>query len=190
MIKDGVFESGHLLEGKPYIEVDNMIDKLHKLGLNRTVKRKTNNLMRMPVDIDDMASPGGTLKRYTRKISPGQKRFYCRKVGHAQKKLFLTQGFPNAEMSFNQPIGVNKVGVMVKEACETLGLRITGQGLRRIGITTVTNDPGVNVEECLAFARHGSVAAQRPYVVRDGTSEVNRFKAQGLLPKDTEEEVV
>ena len=52
------------------------------------------------------------------------------------------------------------------------------------------NDPGVNVEECLAFARHGSVAAQRPYVVRDGTSEVNRFKAQGLLPKDTEEEVV
>ena len=45
MIKDGVFESGHLLEGKPYIEVDNMIDKSHKLGLNRTVKRKTNNLM-------------------------------------------------------------------------------------------------------------------------------------------------
>ena len=62
--------------------------------------------------------------------------------------------------------------------------------MRRIGITTVTNDPGVNVEECLAFARHGSVAAQRPYVVRDGTSEVNRFKAQGLLPKETEEEVV
>ena len=43
-------------------------------------------------------------------------------------------------MSFNQPIGVNKVGVIVKEACETLGLR----GLLNFAEMSFNQPIGVN----------------------------------------------
>ena len=65
-------------------------------------------------------------------------------------------------MSYLQPIGVNKLAKMMKTGCKTVGLEVTGHGLRRISITTLVNDPAVNIEESLAFARHSSVAAQRP----------------------------
>ena len=69
----------------------------------------------------------------------------------------------------------------MKTGCKTVGLEVTGHGLRRISITTLVNDPAVNIEESLAFARHTSVAAQRPYMMRDAQSEMNRFRAQGLV---------
>jgi len=84
-------------------------------------------------------------------------------------------------MSHNQQIGVNKISKMMKDGCKKVGLTITGHGLRRISITTLVNDPAVNIEESIAFARHTSVAAQRPYMMRDAKSEMNRFKAQGLV---------
>ena len=67
----------------------------------------------------------------------------------------------------------------MKTGCKTVGLEGTGHGLRRISITTLVNDPAVNIEESLAFAQHNSAAAQRPYMMRD--SEMNRFRAQGLV---------
>ena len=69
----------------------------------------------------------------------------------------------------------------MKTGCKTVGLEVTGHGLRRISITTLVNDSAVNIEESLAFARHTSVAAQRPYMMRDAQSEMNRFRAQGLV---------
>ena len=69
----------------------------------------------------------------------------------------------------------------MKAGCNTVGLEVTGHGLRRISITTLVNDPAVNIEESLAFARHTSVAAQCPYMMRDAQSEMNQFRAQGLV---------
>ena len=60
-------------------------------------------------------------------------------------------------------------------------MEITGHGLRQISITTLVNDSAVNMEESIAFDRHTFVAAQRPYMMRDAQSEMNRFKAQGLF---------
>ena len=40
-----------------------------------------------------------------------------------------------------------------------------------LAITTNANDPSVSVEQALRFAGHGSVAAQRPYMRVDETSE-------------------
>ena len=61
---------------------------------------------------------------------------------------------------------------------------VTGDGQRQIGITLVVNNPGVHQEKRLAFAPHGSVVVQRPYMVCDGVSEENIFKVQGLLPNE------
>jgi hypothetical protein len=62
-------------------------------------------------------------------------------------------------MSHNQQIGVNKIAKMMKDGCKRVGLEITGNGLRCISITTLVNDPVVNIEDSLAFAWHTSVAA-------------------------------
>ena len=64
----------------------------------------------------------------------------------------------------------------MKNGCKRVGLEITGHGLCRISITTLVNDSAVNMEESLAFARHTSVAAQRPYMMRDTQSEISRFR--------------
>jgi hypothetical protein len=84
-------------------------------------------------------------------------------------------------MSHNQQIGVNKIAKMMKDDCKRVGLAITGHRLRQINITTLVNDPAVNIKESLAFARHTPVATQRPYMMRDARSEMNQFKAQGLV---------
>ena len=47
-------------------------------------------------------------------------------------------------------------------------------------MTTLANDAGVSTEECLASARHGSVAAQRPYMNRNNSSEAAKFDAMKL----------
>jgi hypothetical protein len=182
-VVEGTFEAGHELEGLPWIGFNNMLDKATKLSLTNPIMRQTANCMRLPVDIDDQSSPGGSIKRYTTKLHPLQERFYCRKATAAQKSNYVRQGQDSAEMSFKQPIGVNTINAMMKDACKMVGVEVTGHGLRRISITTVVNDPSVNTEEALAFARHGSVAAQRTYMMHDNKSEMNRFRAQGLVPK-------
>ena len=68
---------------------------------------------------------------------------------------------------FSQQIGINKIAIMMKNGCKRVGLEITGHGVRWISITTLVNDSAVNMEESLAFARHTSVDAQRPYMMRD-----------------------
>ena len=182
MMRDGQSEmKGHPMEGLPFIGFDKIVDKGHQLTITNSVKRSTHNKMRLPVCIDDMASPGGTLKRYLLKVSPGQQRFYCRKASVSQRKLYTRQGFPNAQMSYSQPIGVNKIAKMMKAGCYTVGLKVTGHGLRWISTTTLVNDSAVNIEESLVFAQHTSVAAQRPYIMCDAQSEMKQFRAQGLV---------
>ena len=94
-------------------------------------------------------------------------------------------GKNNARMSPKEPLGVNTIAVMLKEACAKVGLdeKNTGHGLRGIYISTLANNPSVNIEECLVSARHSSVSAQRPYIRRNETSECVKFDALGVLKK-------
>ena len=52
-------------------------------------------------------------------------------------------------------------------------------------VTSLVNDAGVNTEEALRSARHKSVAAQRPYMMRNQNSEMAKFsehwEALGLV---------
>jgi len=77
-VVEGEFEKDHPLAGLPFVGFDKIVDKGHRLTINNPSKRSTHFKMRLPVRIDDMACPGGTLKRYLAKVSPGQQRFYCR----------------------------------------------------------------------------------------------------------------
>ena len=178
---EGIFEKGHALEGKPWIGFDNMSDKSHQLSMTNTMMRKTNNLMRIPVEIDNINSPGGMLKRYLMKVSPDQIRLYCREASPGMKRAFRANDYPAAQMSHKQPHGENAIGKMIKEAGKRMGLNTTGHGFPRLSITSVANHPGVNTEESLAHARHSSVTAQRPYLARNAVSEAARFDALGLI---------
>ena len=70
---------------------------------------------------------------------------------------------------------------MIKHALKVVGVNTTGHGGRRLAITTFVNAPDVNPNESLGFARHASLAAQRPYVSRDGKSEMAKFTALGVV---------
>ena len=84
-IVEGHFDPTHELAGMPFIGIDNFEDKAHKLTVHNNVKRKTNNMMRLPVEMDNLLSPGGTLKRYMDKMSPSQRRVYRRAASKKQR---------------------------------------------------------------------------------------------------------
>ena len=48
-------------------------------------------------------------------------------------------------------------------------------------ITSLVNDAGLNTKEALWSAHHKSVAAQRPYKMRNQNSEMAKFRALGLV---------
>lgn len=172
-----------------WIGVESFQDKAHKLSVHNSIKRKTNNTMHLPVEIENLSSPGGTLKRYMIKLSPGQKGFYCRSVSQLKGHKFGCAGFPNAEMSPKDVIGVHKIRVMTKEALKRLGISTTGHGARRLAITIVVNDATVNMSESLAFVRHNFLGAQRSYITHDNNSGYARFLAlRSFKPKEDDDE--
>ena len=72
--------------------------------------------------------------------------------------------------------------------CRQLGYEGgTGHVFRHLHITTNANDPAVSVEQALRFAGHGSVAAQRPYMRVDETSEAAMMGALGIVPLKKED---
>ena len=122
-IVEGKFPEQHRYAGKSWVGVKELTDKSHKLKLNNPIKRKTGNIMRLPIlDINDMSDPGSCLKRYKDKISPGQVRLYCYQATKAELHLFAAEGSHNAKISPKRPIGENKVAEMIKEAAQRTGM--------------------------------------------------------------------
>ena len=93
-------------------------------------------------------------------------------------------------MNPKRQIGENPIAKFIADGCRRAGLDITGQGLRRIFVTSLANSESVNVKERLASSRHGSVAAQIPYLNQGNTSEAAKFDVLGLFnqEKDNEKE--
>ena len=176
MIEKGVFEPGHPMAGEEYYAIKDMIDKTNKLTCTNPIL-KNNPSSRIPVNSDH----GQCLTRLIGKLSPGQLRFFCKPGTVPQLMHFKSMGWKDAAFSPHQPLGINTVRKMMKDACVKLGHpECTGHGFRRLFITTLANNPGVSVVECMAAARHSSVAAQRPYICQNGVSEVARFNALGM----------
>ena len=97
---------------------------------------------------------------------------------------FNDDGFPRAQFSPLQPLGHNTVSRILKETGVKTGLNVSGQGYCQLFVTSLVNNPAVSVEESLGAARHGSVSAQKAYIMRNSTSEASRMKA--LLKKSSE----
>ena len=179
-IDHGTIEPGHEFAGFKYYGYNGLTDKSHKLSTTNSYVRQSKHL-RLPVlNESDPNDAAACLKRYLQKLGPGQLRLFCKPATSSQKRHYTTIGWPDAEMSSQQPLGRNTIARMHKEAAAMLGVTSTdfsGHAWRRLFVTTLVNDPSVNTEEALAAARHSSVASQRTYMRRDKVSEANRFKA-------------
>lgn len=179
-IDHGVIEAGHEYAGKMYYGINDLTDKSCKITFTNTVARQTNH-MRLPVlDENDPNDVAGCIGRYLKKVSPSQLRLFCKEASPKQKHHYGTMGWPNAQMSPHQPLGHNAMRDLMREASNDLGFDVAGHAFRRLFVSTLVNDGRVSAEESLASARHGSVAAQRPYQSRNNVSEANRFKALGI----------
>ena len=116
-------------------------------------------------------------------LGPGQHRMYCKVASLVQKKHFEALGFPNALYSSNEPLGINIITSMIKEAGKMLGFNVCAHAFCRLFITSLVNEPRVSVEESLAASHHNSVAAQRAYMTCCSTSEMAKFNTLGLHGK-------
>lgn len=186
MLVHGVFEAGHPFEGHSYYGIQNLIDKTHHLSLNNCYTRCSGDsagFIRIPVmDENDQKDPGGSIHRYIEKLSPGQMRMYCYEATRLEKMKWQHL-YPKACYSPNRPLGENAIATKLKVAAKKLGVGdVSGHAFRRLLGTTLNNAEGVNVSETLKTMRHKSVAATRTYVVRDKTSETNKFNAYGFVP--------
>ena len=176
----GTFESGHPFQGQEFYGIQSFQDKTNKLTTTNTVILRTTG-MRIPKgDVNDPKSIGGCITRYLGKWSPGQTRLYCKPATASQKIHWTSIGYPKAAFSANQPIGVNTIRKMMKDAAVKLGFSATGHAFRRLFVTTIVNTPGVSTEEALASSRHNSVAAQRAYMVRGKASEAAKLAGMGF----------
>ncbi len=178
------YEASHPLAGRDCIKLTGLTDKSHKITSTRPITRDTKNANRIPFDINDMNSPGGSIVRLKRKAAPGQVRLYTYPLTDSQKRTYLRNNMPNVETQANKPIGVNKIAKMMKSACDRVGLDCSGHGLRAISVTTAANAAGLSEEARLAFSRHTSIASQRPYQRPDDESEMTRLEAFGLVKDD------
>lgn len=163
------------------VTITNLVDKSHKLSVNNVHKRDTRNALRIPCYPDDPSCAGGTLLRYKEKCAPDGYRWYCKPATLLQKLNYAKTGHPNVQVSPNTVIGQNPIGKMVKKACERVGLDCSGQGLRRLALTTVANTKGINKEAKLRFGRHNSVSAQREYRMIGADDEMAKFESMGVL---------
>ena len=179
---EGTFEVGHKLAGLPFMRLANMPDKTLKLTMNNTTLRAGES-SRIPIFEDKPDSVGMVLHHYKNCLGPGQHRIYCKVASLVQKKHFEAFGFPNALYSLNEPLGINTIMSMIKEAGKMLGFKVCGHAFHRLFITSLVNEPGVSVEESLAVSRDNSVAAQCAYMTCGSTSEMAKFNALGLHGK-------
>ena len=184
-IIQGWFEESSEYKGYRYIGISGMPDKSKKVTPTNSTARDTSKTMRIPIlDINSKTDPGAIFKRYVDKCHPQQKRLFCKEASLKTKRRHFLEGYPNATMSIKQPLGVNMVAKMIKEASVKAGLNCTGHGNRRLYISSLVNNPGVSEQESLASSRHSSVSAQKTYQMRNHQSEAQKFAALGLKKND------
>ena len=156
--------------------IENMPRKTDKLT-TRSPTLRDDGAMRIPVD----SLFGQSLLRCLYKLHPSQERMYCKVASKKQMKFWASVGLTGVYYSPNQPLGVNYISKYMKSALTRLGYEgETGHAFRRLFITSLPNDAGVSIEESMRSAGHNSVAAQRPYIVRNGVSESAKFAALGI----------
>ena len=88
------------------------------------------------------------------------------------------------EFQANVHPGKTKIADLFKKGAKILGLDDPKQfyphSLRAMFITLLANDPSMNPQEIMQSARHASFSSSASYVVSDGQSKSNKFRALGM----------
>ena len=181
------FEAGNLCDFcEGHIGVKNLSEKTVKISLKNGHARNESNDLRLPIlSLTDLNDPGGILNLYMDKISPGQKRMYCKEASEEAKIRYRMLGFPQPSMHHLKPLGKDTMRKGMKEIAQRLDLKdwesFGGQALRAHMATKLGNDDSINITEAMAALRHKSVAAHKHYNKTSGISETNRYKALGII---------
>ena len=145
--------------------------------------------MKVPVMSNDPNTycPGGCIKRYLFKLSPGQLRVYCKLIPLKYRKRCDNKFF-YAE----QPCGKEKINEMFKRGAKIMGMcdfsDFKPHTLRKLLNNQLNNDPNVSLKECMAAMRQTTPSINVVYQERNQKSEENRFIAMGIkLPPQHQE---
>ena len=158
-------------------------DKSHSITVNNSYAREMKNVLRFPIDTQDPSSFGGAIKRFWKKLSPGQSRVYCQVAGLNYQRTLALSGHPNSIFYPSKPLGDKKIHKLFKKGAQILGLpsNFKPHSLRGACITRLVNDDSVSLAETMMVARHNSASASKSYQRVDGISETNRLKALGII---------
>ena len=140
--------------------------------------------MRVPFIPNDSENLGGAIHRLIPKFTRGQVRFYCKVFTSKQKARYVSDsGDEKHKFQANVHLGKSKIAQLFKKGAQILGLEEADQfyphSLRAMFITSLANS-GLNADEIMASARHTAFASSAAYIVSDGQSENENFKALGM----------
>ena len=102
-----------------------------------------------------------------------------------QKNRYVRDGGEKEhEFQANVHLGKTKIADLFKKGAQIIGLDDPDQfyphSLRAMFITSLANDPSMNPQEIMQSARHAAFSSSASYVVSDGQSETNKFRALGM----------
>jgi hypothetical protein len=130
------------LAGHPYVALDNLIDKTCKVIIHNNYAQRTSEFLRIPINETDPACLGASVKRYMKKLAPGQVRLYC----HIATPEYIQSNYRrhgNTTSIFypNLPIGVNKIKELMAAKAKILRLpeSFRPHSLRAVGVTKLAN---------------------------------------------------
>ena len=150
---------------------------------NGNARLENNDLCLPIIDSNDPNDPGGMMRRYLDKISPGQVRFHCEKASEEAKRRHRMFGHANPSIHHLKPLGKTSVSNGVKEIAQQLDLEdwkcFGGQALRAF----VGNDDSANASKSIAASRHNCASAHKHCDETSSISETSKHKALGLIKK-------
>jgi hypothetical protein len=172
------------LAGQPYVSINNLTDKSHRITVNNNHARQTSEFLRFSINRDDPADWGASTERYMQKLAPGQTRMYCKPASQSYINSTYRRHGNNSSIFYpNTPLGINKITALMVEGARILGIphnNFRPHALRAVGITNLANNSSISDAERCRAARHSTVNANRVYQTVDGRSEANRLIALGV----------
>ncbi len=111
------------LAGHPFVSIDNLLDKTHRLTVNNNYARSTSEFLRFPILPDSPSDFGASLQRFMSKLAPNQTRMYCR-VASLEYIETNFRRFGNLTSIFypNTPLGMNKLKEIMVQGARILGI--------------------------------------------------------------------
>jgi hypothetical protein len=185
------------LAGHPYVSIDNLLDKTHRLTVNNNYAWFTSEFLRFPIIPHSPADFGASLQRFISKMAPNQTQMYCRVASIKYiESNFRRHGNLTSIFYPNTPLGMNKLKQIMIQGAKIFGIKpdFKPHALHAVSVTKLANDSSISDAERCRAAGLATVNASKCYQTVDGRSDSNRLKALGvtmptapLISKNVEE---